>query len=57
METKKKGIIEYQKYEPINDIFVVKYKKPMEKYSKGYMFEPNIGDLMIKKRFLQYIRK
>lgn len=44
METKKKGIWEYQKYEPINDIFVVKYKKPLEKYSKGYMFELRLAD-------------
>lgn len=44
METKKKGIWEYQKYEPVTDIFVVKYKKPLEKYSKGYMFELRLAD-------------
>lgn len=44
MEAKKKGIKEYQKYEPIKDIFVVKYKKPIEKYSKGYMFEIRLAD-------------
>ena len=44
MEIKQKGIKEYQKYEPIKDIFVVKYKKPPEKYSKGYMFELRLAD-------------
>lgn len=44
MVEKKKLISQYDKFEKVNDIFVVKYKKPISKYTSGYMFELRVGD-------------
>ncbi len=44
MIEKKKPLSEYKKFDPVNDIFVVKYKKPIAKYATGYMFELRVGD-------------
>lgn len=37
-------IKDYKKDDIINDIFVVKFKKPVEKYKNGYRFELRLGD-------------
>jgi 3'-5' exoribonuclease len=45
MFTKKQFIKDIKKDEIINDIFVVKFKKPVEPYKNGYKFELRLGDL------------
>jgi 3'-5' exoribonuclease len=44
MIEKKRPLSEYNKFDPVKDIFVVKYKKPIAKYATGYMFELRVGD-------------
>ena len=44
MLKKNKLIKDLKKEEIINDIFVVKFKKPVIKYKKGYKFELRLGD-------------
>ncbi len=44
MYEKKKDIINLSVGEDIKDIFVVKFKKPLEKYSRGWRFELRLGD-------------
>ena len=41
---KQKLIKDLKKDEIVNDIFVVKFKKPVEQYTKGYKFELRLGD-------------
>ena len=42
--SKKQLIKDLKKDELVNDIFVVKFKKPVEPYKKGYKFELRLGD-------------
>lgn len=44
MIRKKRSIIELKKDDIVNDIFVVKFKKPVEPYKNGYKFELRLGD-------------
>jgi 3'-5' exoribonuclease len=44
MYNKKQYIKDLKKDEIVNDIFVVKFKKPVESYKNGYKFELRIGD-------------
>ncbi len=44
MQTKKQFIKDMIKDDMIDDIFVVKFKKPVEQYKRGYKFELRIGD-------------
>jgi 3'-5' exoribonuclease len=44
MFNKKQFIKDLKKDEIVNDIFVVKFKKPVESYKNGYKFELRLGD-------------
>src|SRR3989344_5137304 len=44
MIRKIKLIKDLKKDEMVNDIFVVKFKKPVDKYKNGYKFELRLGD-------------
>ncbi|MFT4303625.1 MAG: 3'-5' exoribonuclease YhaM family protein [Candidatus Woesearchaeota archaeon] len=44
METKRKNIIDYKKDELVDDIFVVRFKRPVEQYKNGFRFELRLGD-------------
>ena len=44
MYTKKQYVKDLKKEDLVNDIFVVKFKKPVEQYKNGYKFELRIGD-------------
>ncbi|MFH0977698.1 MAG: HD domain-containing protein [Candidatus Woesearchaeota archaeon] len=44
MLTKKQYIKDLKKDELVSDIFVVKFKKPIEAYKNGYKFELRLGD-------------
>ncbi|MFH1835411.1 MAG: HD domain-containing protein [Methanobacteriota archaeon] len=39
-----KKIIDFQVFDTVDGNFAVKFKKPLKKYSKGFMFELRIGD-------------
>ncbi|MBT7903683.1 HD domain-containing protein [Candidatus Woesearchaeota archaeon] len=44
MNRKNQFIQEMKKDDVINDVFVVKFKKPVEQYKNGYKFELRLGD-------------
>jgi len=44
MHTKKQLVNDLKKDDIVNDIFVVKFKKPVEQYKNGYRFEMRVGD-------------
>jgi len=44
MQKKSKHILILRKDEPVNDLFVVRFKKPVEPYKNGYKFELRLGD-------------
>jgi len=44
MHTKKQYVKDLKKEDLVNDIFVVKFKKPVEQYKNGYKFEIRLGD-------------
>ncbi len=44
MYEKKQNLIDLRDGDEVKDIFVVKFKKPVQKYSQGYWFELRIGD-------------
>jgi 3'-5' exoribonuclease len=44
MHNKKQYIKDFKKEDIVNDIFVVKFKKPVESYKNGYKFELRLGD-------------